>query len=63
LGYPINIQTVSLDGIVGKVEAAEHEHIQSWCEGWRELEREAVEEMLTGNWEAGGADIPKPGSD
>ena len=63
LGYPINIQTVSLDGIVGKVEAAEHEHIQAWCEGWRELEREAVEEMLTGNWEAGGADIPKPGSD
>jgi len=60
LGYPINIQTVSLDGTVEKVEAAEREHIQAWCEGWRQLEREAVEDMLTGDWGKSGADIPKP---
>lgn len=60
LGYPINIQTVSLDGTIEKVEAAELEHIQAWCGGWRELERETVEEMLTGDWGESRTDIPKP---
>lgn len=60
LARPIHLRTVSLDGTVHTVEDAEMAVIKNWCEGWRQLEREAVEDMLTGGWEQPGADIPRP---
>lgn len=60
LARPIHLRTVSLDGTVREVEAAELARIRNWCEAWRQLEREAVEDMLTGNWEEGDVDIPRP---
>jgi proteasome beta subunit len=57
---PIHIHTISVDGTFGRVESAEMRQLGGLCEGWREVEREALEEVLTGQSDESGADIPAP---
>jgi hypothetical protein len=57
---PIHLHTISVDGTTSKVEPAEIRQLEAVCEGWRQLERDAVEEMLTGQPDEASADIPAP---
>jgi proteasome beta subunit len=60
VAHPIHVHTISLTGTVGRVESAEMRQLNSLCEGWREVEREALEEVLTGPTNERVADIPAP---
>ena len=62
--HPIAMYTIDLDGVAQEVDDAEKRNIATWCEGWREMERDVVGEMLN-NGEAGegDVDIPKPEAD
>ncbi len=61
LAKPIHIHTIALDGTIEKVSSSELEAIETTCEGWRELERGTVGQVLAGHTEEDGAEIPKPG--
>ena len=60
VAHPIHIHTISVDGTIGRVDPAEMRQLGVLCEGWRQLEREALEEVLTGPTDVSGADIPAP---
>jgi hypothetical protein len=60
VAHQIHIHTISVNGTVGRVESAEMRQLNGLCEGWREVEREALEEVLTGPTDESAADIPAP---
>jgi len=60
VAHPIHIHSISVDGTVSRVESSEMRQLNGLCGGWRELEREALEEVLTGQTDESSADIPEP---
>jgi len=63
LSRPIHIYTISLDGTIQKIEEDERRAISDTCETWRQLQREAVGDLLsTSNKENKEAELelPKP---
>jgi ATP-dependent protease HslVU (ClpYQ) peptidase subunit len=60
LGPPISIYTMALDGTVQRVDDAEQRRLLDTCEVWRQLERDAVGQVLAGHGEEASPDIPEP---
>lgn len=52
LAPPIRIFTISLDGSVTEADSEELQQLEADCELWRQLEREAVGDLLTSRREA-----------
>jgi proteasome beta subunit len=60
LAHPVVMYTVAVDGTIQKIDQAERVAIENVCEGWRQLERDVVQEMQIGQTGQEGAEVPKP---
>lgn len=61
LAKPIHLYTLKLDGTLNELNGDELSNLQSDCELWRELEREALGKLLAPSREDESATVPEPG--